>query len=157
NEGEEWSRGWGGSFAQWHFCVRPRIARHLPTGGVVEIATGYGRWAKYLIDEAASYTGFDLIEKCSKFCLDLYGGPNRKFVSNDGLHLVGVEDKSVDFIFSFDSLVHVDWPTLASYLSEIIRTLKPTGAAFIHHSNAGAVPNFDTGPAFRAHDVSAEK
>jgi hypothetical protein len=41
----------------------------------------------------------------------------------------------VDFVFSFDSLVHVDADVIASYLSELGRVLKPGGAGFIHHSN----------------------
>lgn len=159
--GEHWSDGWGGHFAQWNFSVRPRIAKFLPSGDMVEIATGFGRWTRYLVDHANSYTGFDLVEKCVAHCENVYGGPNRRFIANDGLHLTGVADASIDFVFSMDSLVHVDWPTLQSYLAEIARVLKPGGAAMIHHSNAADVEGFaDLDPpkrqAFRAPDVSAQ-
>ena len=38
-----------------------------------------------------------------------------------------VEESSIDFVFSFDSLVHVEAETLAAYLSELARVLKPDG------------------------------
>jgi hypothetical protein len=46
-----------------------------------------------------------------------------------------VETGSVDFVFSFDSLVHADAPTLEAYLRELTRVLRPGGVAFLHHSN----------------------
>ena len=158
--GEHWSRTWGGSKAQWQFCVRPRLSQHIPADTVLEIATGYGRWTKFMIHEARRYHGFDLIPKCADHCVATYGSPERTFVSNDGLHLSGVGDHSVDFVFSMDSLVHVDWPTLKSYLSETLRVLKPGGRAVLHHSNAAAAPGFDQLPDarknWRGPDVSAE-
>jgi SAM-dependent methyltransferase len=58
-------------------------------------------------------------------------------VQNDGRSIPTVENKSVDLVFSFDSLVHADTEALAAYLQEIDRVLAPQGAAFIHHSNLG--------------------
>jgi Methyltransferase domain len=46
-----------------------------------------------------------------------------------------VPDQSIDFVFSYDSLVHADTEVLSAYLSEVARVLTPTGAAFLHHSN----------------------
>jgi len=49
-----------------------------------------------------------------------------------------VPDRSVDFAFSFDSLVHVEAEVLESYVVELSPTLAQAGVAFIHHSNLGA-------------------
>lgn len=49
-----------------------------------------------------------------------------------------VADSSVDFAFSFDSLVYVEAEVLKGYLTELARVLKPDGVAFLHHSNLGA-------------------
>jgi hypothetical protein len=49
-----------------------------------------------------------------------------------------VEDGSIDFVFSFDSLVHVELDVLEAYLGQLSAKLRPGGAGFIHHSNAGA-------------------
>jgi hypothetical protein len=46
-----------------------------------------------------------------------------------------IPDHSVDFIFSFDSLVHAEADVLDAYLSQFKRILRLDGAAFIHHSN----------------------
>jgi hypothetical protein len=46
-----------------------------------------------------------------------------------------VTDNSIDFVFSFDSLVHVESETIELYLLELSRVLAPDGVAFLHHSN----------------------
>jgi hypothetical protein len=57
---------------------------------------------------------------------------------NDGRSLSMIPDASVDFVFSFDSFVHLPREIIAAYLSELARTLKVGGKGFIHHSNLGA-------------------
>lgn len=56
-----------------------------------------------------------------------------------------IEDESIDFIFSFDSLVHVEKDVIKSYLQQIALKLKPNGVGFIHHSNLGNYLNPATG------------
>src|SRR5438132_6868962 len=60
---------------------------------------------------------------------------------NDGKSLAMVVDGSVDFIFSFDSLVHAEDAVLKAYAAEFAKKLRPNGAAFVHHSNAGDYRN----------------
>src|SRR5205085_9880200 len=48
-----------------------------------------------------------------------------------------VPDKSIDFVFSFDSLVHAEIDVLEEYLIQLADKLKPDGVGFIHHSNLG--------------------
>jgi hypothetical protein len=48
-----------------------------------------------------------------------------------------IPDQSIDFVFSFDSLVHADSEALHTYIPQIIRKLTAKGAAFLHHSNLG--------------------
>jgi hypothetical protein len=49
-----------------------------------------------------------------------------------------IPDTSVDFVFSFDSFVHLPRKIIEAYLRELARTLKIGGKGFIHHSNLGA-------------------
>jgi hypothetical protein len=49
-----------------------------------------------------------------------------------------IPDASVDFVFSFDSFVHLRREIVDAYLNELRRTLKIGGRGFIHHSNLGA-------------------
>jgi hypothetical protein len=51
-----------------------------------------------------------------------------------------VPDSSIDFAFTWDSLVHVERDIILSYVGELARVLVPGGFAFIHHSNLGAYP-----------------
>lgn len=137
--GEEWSDLWGGSRAQWFDAIRPRIRRFLPTGTVLEIAPGYGRWTSYLAQECEQLVGVDVSSRCVAACRERFAGDGRlTFHQNDGSSLSMVPDRSVDLVFSFDSLVHVEADVLEAYLREFARVLKPTGVGFIHHSNAGA-------------------
>lgn len=138
--GDEWSLPWGSAEAQWYGSILPRIHRFLPAGEAVEIASGFGRWTQFLKEHCDHLTGFDLAENCVTACQQRFAGDDRvAFVTNDGATLPGIADRSVDFAFSFDSLVHVDQATIAAYLAELSRVLKPTGVAFIHHSNLGAL------------------
>jgi ubiquinone/menaquinone biosynthesis C-methylase UbiE len=139
--GERWSGAFGNSEAQWHFAILPRIHRHLPTRVICEIAPGYGRWSKFLLDSCQTYWGVDIVDRCVQACLDRFKAyKNARFFVGDGATLQPIEDHSVDLVFSFDSLVHCDAETMGSYVPEIIRTLKPQGRAFIHHSNLRECP-----------------
>lgn len=137
--GDEWSRPWGGAEAQWFGSLYPRIHSFLPAGEILEIACGYGRWTQYLQEHCDHLTAIDLSPNCIQACQDRFGSnPRLRFVSTDGRSIPAVADASIDFAFSFDSLVHADQATMEAYLGELRRVLKPGGVAFIHHSNLGA-------------------
>ena len=137
-DGGEWSRDWGGAETQWHSTILPRIRRFLPAARVLEIAPGRGRWSGFLIRDAESYDGIDVAPECIAFCQTLFADAGHaSFHVNDGRSLTPIEDGSIDFAFSYDSLVHVEIDTLNAYSRELARTLAPDGVAFIHHSNLG--------------------
>jgi hypothetical protein len=54
---------------------------------------------------------------------------------NDGRSLDFIADESVDFAFSFDSLVHAEVDVIRDYLAQLSAKLKVNGIGFIHHSN----------------------
>lgn len=138
NSGDEWSQSWGGTFMHWHGTLRPRIASHLPTGTILEIACGYGRWTQYLKDLCNELIAVDLAENCVQACKQRFSScAHTSFYKNDGISLDMVKDSSVDLVFSFDSLVHANERAINGYLSQLPRVLKKSGVAFIHHSNLG--------------------
>src|ERR1700719_3270477 len=124
----------------------PVDGMHLPADSpihscdaIVEIASGYGRWTQYLLQYSKRLLGFDLTERCTEFCRDRFSEfAHCSFSVNDGLSLPSVEDATIDFVFSFDSLVHCEMDVVKAYLAETARILKPEGVAFIHHSNLKA-------------------
>jgi ubiquinone/menaquinone biosynthesis C-methylase UbiE len=136
--GEEWSSGWGGSEAQWYGALLPRIYRFLPAERILEIAPGYGRWTQFLKSGCERLDIVDLSENCIKACRKRFASEKHiGFHVNDGKSLAMIDNNSIDFAFSFDSLVHVELDVIQLYLQELAKKLTRDGIAFIHHSNAG--------------------
>lgn len=137
--GDEWSAYWGSPRAQWEGCLFPRVFPFLK-GRVLEIAPGHGRWTQFLEARCTSLIGIDLVPSAVERCRQRFKGhANLEFVANDGLTIPMVGDASIDFAFSFDSLVHAEDNVMSSYVLELARVLRPGGAAFIHHSNLSAI------------------
>lgn len=136
DSGDEWSAGWGGTEAEWGFTLLPRVGQYLPATSILEIAPGYGRWTQYLVRSCDRYVGVDLSASGVAACRERFASlDHAEFHVNDGRSLPMVADDSVDFAFSFDSLVHVEADVIESYLQALARVLNADGVAFIHHSN----------------------
>jgi hypothetical protein len=136
--GDEWSVAWGGPDAQWFHTLYPRIRKFVPAGTILEIAPGFGRWTQYLKDLCSSLVVVDLAQVCIDACKTRFAGsPHIRYHVTDGKSLAMVEDGSIDFAFSFDSLVHVEMDVLEAYLEQLAVKLSPDGVGFFHHSNVG--------------------
>lgn len=137
--GAEWSAPWRGPMTQWYGCILPRIAAFVPAKTILEIGPGFGRWTHYLAGLCQHLVLVDLSKRCIEHC-------RRRFAShmgisyhvNDGKSLRMIEDGSIDFAFSFDSLVHAEVDVTDAYLRELSAKLTDNGVAFLHHSNLGA-------------------
>jgi 2-polyprenyl-3-methyl-5-hydroxy-6-metoxy-1,4-benzoquinol methylase len=136
--GDGWSKGWGGVSMQWYGSIFPRIHSFLPTGTALEIGPGFGRWTHFLRDLCTKLILVDLSEKCIEECKRRFDDCSHItcFV-NDGRSLDMIPDDSLDFVFSFDSLVHVEEDVISAYVTQFSQKLKQNGVAFIHHSNLG--------------------
>ena len=158
-DGDEWSAAWGSARAQWYGMIYPRIVCFIPASRILEIAPGRGRWTQFLLGQCNEYYGVDISGKCIDFCRRRFAASGRvHFSENDGLSLEMVPDDHVDFVFSFDSLVHVEEDVLRHYMWQLCQKLTKSGVAFIHHSNAlgeDVDPNEVTANV-RATSVSAE-
>ena len=136
--GEEWSAPWGTSSAQWSGAILPRIRDYLPAETILEIASGFGRWTHYLKDYCKELWIVDRIDECIEACRQRFAAnSNVHCYLNDGRSLPMIPDGSVDFVFSFDSLVHTKRDVVEAYLRELGTKLKIGGKGFIHHSNFG--------------------
>jgi ubiquinone/menaquinone biosynthesis C-methylase UbiE len=137
-QGEEWSSEWGGSEAQWFGTIFPRVHGFVPTGTILEIAPGFGRWTTYLKKYCDRLIVVDLAENCIRACQQRFASDSHiTYYVNDGKSLAMIGDNSIDFVFSFDSLVHAEADIIEGYLNQLGRKLKPNGVGFIHHSNLG--------------------
>lgn len=136
--GDEWSDAWGGTDALWRWTLTPRIQDWLPAPTILEIAPGFGRWTQYLKERCDRLIAVDLSEVCIEACRRRFADDAHvELHVNDGRSLAMVDDGSIDFAFSFDSLVHVEADVIEAYLRQLATKLKPDAVAFIHHSNAG--------------------
>lgn len=137
--GEEWSDPWGGTRPMWLTSIYPRISEFLPVKTVVEIGSGHGRIARILhAFSTRQLVLFDIVDECVAVCKKKFENSSKTIcLKTNGNELEGVADSSVDFIFSFYSLVGADKKTITGYLEECNRVLSDDGVAFIHHSNAG--------------------
>jgi SAM-dependent methyltransferase len=136
--GEEWSDWWGGTAPLWYGGLLPRVHPFIPTGTILEIGPGFGRWTQFLKDYCERLVIVDLAERCIRHCRRRFANAsNIEFHVNDGRSLGMVEERSIDFAFSFDSLVHADDDVVGAYLEELATKLSPDGVGFLHHSNAG--------------------
>lgn len=140
SQGDRWSADMGGSQAQWFWFLYPRLQRYLPAPRILEIAPGFGRWTQFLLAHTPDLIGVDLAPRCIEACRERFAD-NAKFRGyvNDGLTLPMIADASISLVFSFGSFVHMEEDVAGSYIREIARVLEPTGNAFIHHSNGGAI------------------
>jgi SAM-dependent methyltransferase len=136
--GDEWSAWWGGTAALWHGALLPRMHAFLPAPTVLEIAPGYGRWTQFLRDLCERLVIVDLTQGCIDHCRERFADSSHiEYHVNDGRSLDMVPDRSIDFVFSFDSLVHAEAEVVNAYLTQLARKLTRDGIGFIHHSNIG--------------------
>jgi ubiquinone/menaquinone biosynthesis C-methylase UbiE len=158
--GDEWSDWWGGPERQWRATIQPRVERFLPARRLLEIAPGYGRWTQFLRDHCGELIGIDLSAQCVQECRSRFREDSRlSFHVNDGKSLAAAPDGTVDFVFSFDSLVHVERDVMDAYVAELARVLGDDGVAFLHHSNMASYDSEEVGPRiphWRSGSVSAE-
>lgn len=162
NEGNEWSQTWGGPEPQWFASIYPRIHSFLPTGTILEIAPGFGRWTQFLKGHCQNLTVVDLTAACIEGCQKRFQAESHiTYHVNDGKSLAMIPDGSIDFVFSFDSLVHVEADVIEAYVKQLGTKLSTNGTGFIHHSNLGSFVNSETkqlpfeNPHWRAESMAA--
>jgi len=140
--GDEWSGLWGGPDMQWYGTILPRIQQFVPTGKVMEIAPGFGRWTNYLLSLCDRIVVVDLAERCIKHCKTRFKKETHiEYFVNDGTSLGMIEDETLDFVFSYDSLVHAEIDVMQAYIEQLSKKLVANGVAFLHHSNIGEYQN----------------
>jgi SAM-dependent methyltransferase len=103
---------------------------------VLEIGAGGGRWTRYLMDAREVI----VVELNSEFFAYLRNrfaeDANRlRFYETSGYEMDGVDDESVDFVFSFGTFVHIEPDGIDAYLDEIRRVLRPGGIGTLHYAD----------------------
>ncbi len=144
-EGDEWAgmaKACGQPYDAWkHALIDALVLPYVDTeADALEIAPGHGRWSATLVATCRSVTLVDLNPECIATCRRRFADrPNVTYHVNDGRTLPN-DDGAVDFVWSFDSFVHMDLDVIAGYLGEIARVLRPGGIAVLHHANKRDFP-----------------
>lgn len=106
-----------------------------PDRDVVEIAPGHGRWTETIIPRSRSLSLVDINPELLQACKERFADVDSvEYVQTDGSS-IPVPDASADFVWSFDSFVHIDPPDVFAYIRELARVLRPGGYAVIHHAD----------------------
>jgi SAM-dependent methyltransferase len=145
----EWSRlgeEWTASEPWKQALVDEVLLPTIPAGGtVVEIGPGGGRWSVVLQPRSERLVLVDVAQRPLDLVAErLRDAQNVRCLLTDGASLQGIDDASVDAVWSFDVFVHVAPVTQADYLAEVARVLRPGGVAAIHHAdgrNRGHAPS----------------
>lgn len=146
-DGDEWSgqaKLCGVPYDVWKKSLVDTLIRpHLGAGvQVLEIAPGHGRWTEYLSAGADHVTVVDISASCLDYCRGRFKAlSNIDYFLSTGDQLPKYIDGKVDFLWSYDSFVHMDRQVVAGYLREMKRVLKVGGEAILHHAN---IENLDT-------------
>jgi phospholipid N-methyltransferase len=100
----------------------------------VEIGPGGGRWTRYMLGFGNIYV-VDYYQEILNELRRNFVAPNLTFVKNNGTDFPGIDDRSVDYLFSFGTFVHLDMHLIAEYLTNMRRILKPDANIVIHYSD----------------------
>jgi SAM-dependent methyltransferase len=104
---------------------------------VLEVGVGHGRWTPFLARDAKRYIGTDFNPSCIDFCRQRFADlANADFQLTDGRTLASVAGGSAQFVWSYDSFVHIEPDITQGYLAEFARVLAPGGRCSIHHPGA---------------------
>jgi SAM-dependent methyltransferase len=153
NRSQWTSWDWSSLGEQWNLSdewkqalVDDVLLTTIPSGGtVLEIGAGGGRWSEVLVPRAERTILVDVTPAVLELCRERLGARRGvEYALSHGCDLPGVDDGSVDAIWSFDVFVHVAPTDQVGYLDEIARVLRSGGVAAIHHAdgrNRGMLPS----------------
>ncbi len=116
--------------------LMPFIPRKV--GEALEIGPGGGRWSAELLRIASRLHLVDVSETALRVCQERFRYyDNVSYHLTDGSDLSFVEPGSLDLIFSWGALVHVQREHIQTYVRQFAGLLRPGGVAFIQHPALG--------------------
>ena len=118
------------TYVRDHFLL-PYIT---PSTTVVEIGPGGGLWTRYML-AAQSIYAVDFHQELLNELKSNIVHPDIKFIKNSGSDFPGIPPKSVDFLFSFGTFVHLDLELIDQYLTNMKPLLKPESMVVIQYAD----------------------
>jgi phospholipid N-methyltransferase len=100
----------------------------------VELGPGGGRWTRYLLGFGTVYA-VDYHEELLDELKRNFKSPKMVFVRNNGTDFPGITEESVDYLFSFGTVVHLDAHLIEAYLTNMKPVLRIGANAVIQYSD----------------------
>jgi len=104
----------------------------------LEIGSGGGRWTRYLLDFAKLYV-VDYHAEVLKELKKNFNRPNMVFIKNNGADFPGVERRSIDYLFTFGTFVHLDVDLIEAFLKNMKAIVKPGANIIIQYKSKGVI------------------
>lgn len=100
----------------------------------LEIGPGGGRWTRYLVSFRKLYVVDYYSEALEEVRKNVHRS-NMEFIRNNGTDFPGVQENSIDYLFSFGTFVHLDVPIIESYLRNMRPLLRGGSNVVLHYSD----------------------
>ena len=145
-DGDEWSgqaKVCNVAYEEWKSSLVANLITPAldSSANLLEIAPGHGRWTEHLLANSRHVTVVDISANCLDYCRNRFQEKTGiDYFLTTGCQLPRYMDGSIDFVWSYDSFVHMDRQVIFGYLLEMKRVLKIGGTATLHHAN---VENID--------------
>jgi SAM-dependent methyltransferase len=133
--GEEWG---GAEFAER--IVTDIAAPYLGSAvDVLEVGCGGGKFSAHLRPRSRHLTCADIsADMLARTKAHVGEGEDVSYLQLNGRDFAGVPDASVDLIYSYDVLLHLQPQNVFSYLRDARRILRPGGIFMVHAINLAA-------------------
>jgi ubiquinone/menaquinone biosynthesis C-methylase UbiE len=128
---------------QWARAQRFLAPHAIDYTNTLDLACGRGRHSQKLAMLAKHMVLVEVNPAYMAFCRERFAGKPWDFIVNNGYDLSAIGDRSITFLYSYDSFVIFDLEIILSYIKEFRRVLAPGGFAFVHHSNVDDYPGRD--------------
>lgn len=117
----------------------PIIKKYVSNDSVIaDFACGWGRIIKVLSDDFPNnkIIGIDINGSAITHCKKKFSSnSNLQFIKNSENSISEVAANSIDFLYSWDAMVHFSKNDIQKYAPEFHRIVKPGAVGIIHHSN----------------------
>ena len=128
-----WGGGWDNTelTLKYNELLKKILSFSHPHAIVLEVGSYDGMWTQYFLG-AEKIICVDLFESGFEKVKERCKTEKIQFYCTEGNELHGIMDRSVDLIFSVDSLVRASKGEILSYFNEFNRILKVGGEAVLH-------------------------
>jgi cyclopropane fatty-acyl-phospholipid synthase-like methyltransferase len=104
----------------------------------VEIGPGGGRWTRYMLGFKRLYV-VDYYAELLKELRKNFHKSNMEFIKNNGTDFPGIKERSIDYLFSFGTFVHLEISLIEAYLMNMKPILKPGANVVIHYADKNKI------------------